>query len=155
MAFKKGKDNIKFKHGKRWTSEYKTWSCLRDRCRNSKARDYKNYGGRGITVCERWDSFENFLNDMGLRPEGMSLDRIDNDKGYSKDNCRWADKTTQNRNQRVRKDNKFGCKGVYYCNTYKRFKAVINVNKKRINLGTFKNKEDAIKARKEAELKYW
>lgn len=78
---------------------YKTWATMKSRCSNEKLSHYKHYGGRGITVCQAWkDSFEAFLADMGERPLGKSLDRIDNDKGYYKDNCRWASKEEQQRN---------------------------------------------------------
>jgi hypothetical protein len=74
---------------------------MRDRCRNPKHRAYKNYGGRGITVCERWNSFENFYADVGDRPSPKhSIDRIDNDLGYEPGNVRWADQKTQSRNSR-------------------------------------------------------
>jgi hypothetical protein len=70
------------------------------RCTNPKRRGWKHYGGRGITVCERWLTFENFLADMGLRLVGTSLERIDNDKGYEPSNCIWADRRTQARNSK-------------------------------------------------------
>ena len=72
-----------------------------ERCINPNNGSFKNYGGRGITVCERWRSgFANFLADMGEKPPGLSIDRIDNDKGYCKENCRWATLIEQNNNQR-------------------------------------------------------
>jgi hypothetical protein len=79
---------------------YWIWSAMLDRCRNSKNTAYANYGGRGIAVCERWVRFENFKSDMGDRPEGKSLDRINNDLGYSPENCRWVSRQEQNSNRR-------------------------------------------------------
>ncbi len=87
------------KHGGYYTPEYRIWAEMLQRCSNQKNPQYHNYGGRGITVCERWLKFENFFEDMGPRPEGLSLDRKDNDQGYSKDNCRWATRKEQNRNK--------------------------------------------------------
>jgi hypothetical protein len=74
------------------------------RCHNSTHAAFKNYGARGIAVCERWrNSFENFFADMGPRPTGLSIDRIDNDRGYEPDNCRWATSEEQNGNQQRQK----------------------------------------------------
>ena len=80
------------------TTEYNTWIKIRDRCKNPRNVKFSDYGGRGISVCERWSSFENFLSDMGERPAGMSLDRIDMELGYSPENCKWSTTKEQARN---------------------------------------------------------
>lgn len=86
------------------TPTYRSWVKLRERCNNPNHKDYPHYGGRGISVCARWDSFAAFLADMGERPRGMTIDRIDNSKGYEPANCRWATQVQQMANTRQRKN---------------------------------------------------
>lgn len=96
-----GVNNLK--HGMWGTRIHRIWGQMVARCRNPKHADYQNYGGRGIAVCERWLTFANFYADMGEKPEGLSLDRTDNDGNYEPGNCRWATSKEQHANMRPRK----------------------------------------------------
>lgn len=103
-SLKGNKNN--FVHGMSAHILYITWSQMKQRCNNPKRPKYPLYGGRGIKVCPEWEcSFVQFLHDMGERPAGYTLGRIDNDKDYSKDNCEWQSYSDQNRNHRPYKRN--------------------------------------------------
>lgn len=89
-------------HGKTGTGAYESWAAMKYRCSNSNHMHFDNYGGRGIKVCERWQAFENFYEDMGDRPAGMTLDRYpDVDGNYEPGNCRWATDVEQGNNKRT------------------------------------------------------
>lgn len=87
-------------HGLSHSKEYRCWRAFKNRCTNIKNVQYSDYGGRGIDICERWLTFENFYEDMGACPDGYQIDRIDNNKGYSKENCRWTTGKINSRNRR-------------------------------------------------------
>ena len=90
-------------HGMKNSREYHSWQSMKQRCLNTSVRSYADYGGRGIIICDRWlNSFENFYADMGKRPEGHTLDRINNEGNYEPSNCRWATPSEQSLNQRKR-----------------------------------------------------
>lgn len=98
-------------HGYTGTRTHAIWCGMKARCKNPNVKCFKNYGGRGISYCPEWENFEVFLKDMGEAPAGLSLDRIDVNKGYSPDNCKWSTNSEQARNRRV--SNNTGEKHIY------------------------------------------
>ena len=115
---------------------YKSWAAMRDRCSNSKNEFWEAYGGRGIKFCSEWEKFEKFFIDLGPRPAGKSLDRIDVNGNYEKANCQWATARQQANNKRIRKNNKTGVEGVCVVGeSYYRARATIDG--KRVALGCY------------------
>jgi hypothetical protein len=132
---------------------YRVWKGMKTRCYNPNATSYKYYGGRGITIT--WPNFEAFFTDMGVRPDGLTIDRIDSAGNYSKENCRWATWTQQNRSKGLSIVNKSGVKGVYWNKQKNKWRTFITVRGKTISLGYHKTLEAAAAARKEGEFAHW
>lgn len=134
------------KHGMSGTPEYRSWQSMKERCRNPNAPGYENYGGRGITYDPSWEEFENFYKDMGKRPEGMEIDRIDVNKNYNKDNCRWSDGTIQTFNKRKRKGLTSKYHGVYFNKEKEKWHTRLYYYSEIVFDKYFMNEEDAARA---------
>lgn len=137
------------------TKVYKVWVDMISRCSNPNDTGYKNWGGRGISVCEEWKKSEKFLEwAKGKWKEGLEIDRIDNNKGYSPENCWFVPKSFQTINQRNRKDSTSGYKGVNWDKQKNKWRSRIHINGKDRNLGFFSDIKDAVNARSKAVEAY-
>lgn len=146
---------IKTNHGLSDTRTYRSWRSMVSRCISPTERELEFY--KGTKVCDRWlepdgQGFLNFLMDMGERPEGTSIDRIDTNGNYDPENCRWADRSTQSYNQKIQRNNTSGCAGVYWSKVANKWAAYINKDGKRLHIGLFDVFEEAVQARKDKEL---
>ena len=125
------------------TPEYRCWSAMKERCFNKNSKAYKSYGGRGITVCDRWrNSYKNFIEDVGLRPSNNhSIDRVDNDKNYEPGNCRWATRSEQQKNKRPSGTSKH--KYVHFYKARNNWRATMRADGKKIHIGYYDTEDEA------------
>lgn len=147
-------------HGMSHTRTYNIHEGMLRRCKPALAVDFPYHAGKGISVCARWapelgGSFENFLQDMGECPDGLSLDRIDVNGDYTPENCRWATLSFQGYNKGMDPNNTSGKTGVSFYNRIQKWSAEIHVDGNHIRLGLFEKFEDAVKAREKAEIDYY
>jgi hypothetical protein len=143
-------------HGLSDTRIYNIWTDVKKRCYNKRNKEFHNYGGRGISVCEAWKhnfiDFYNWAMDNGYSDD-LTIDRMDVNGNYEPSNCRWATWSEQGRNKRISNRNKTGISGIMLKRG--KYNVRIGVNGKRFYIGDFVSFDDAVKARKEAEKKYW
>lgn len=147
--YRHGDPSINLRHGVKKHPLYQTWLNMKNRCSNPKSQDWSRYGGRGIKVCAEWaNDFECFVNDMGDRPKGYTLDRVDTNGDYCKDNCRWANKYEQAWNKA---NSRVKLRGIK--KNGRSYVARITADRKEISK-SFSDIEEAIAFRKELEKRY-
>lgn len=140
-------DNVRVSHNCTHHVLFNIWTGMIQRCNNKNNTRYKDYGERGIKVCERWLDIRNFIEDMyPTYKEGLTIDRIDNDGNYEPNNCRWATSEEQSINKRLYKNNTTGFRGVRFNAPNKKYRAYITINNKTIHLGYFNTDIEAAKA---------
>lgn len=143
-------------HGMHGSPEYISWANMIQRCTNKNNPKFPYYGGRGISVCKEWrNSFATFYQDMGPKPKGLTIERKNNELGYFKKNCIWANRTIQARNRQLFKNNKVKLKGIHWDKRDKKYIVQIGANGKQYNLGYFNTIQQAVIARRQAEQDYW
>ena len=121
---------------------YSAWAAMKGRCNNKNLPQYEDWGGRGISYCDRWKDFANFCEDMGIKPKGLSLERSNNDGNYEPDNCKWASRHEQGQNKRVYKTNALGQNGTF--KKRDRFIVAKNWNNRKYKIaGSFATMEEA------------
>lgn len=146
----------KLKHGMRNTRQYSIWNQMVQRCKTITNKQYPEYGGRGITVCEKWLTFSGFWEDMREGyADDLEIDRISVNLGYYKENCRWTTEKENAYNQRKRKNNTSGRTGVSFDREKNKWKVFIQKNGKLVSLGYFLSFEEAVRVREEAELEVY
>ena len=133
-------------HGYSRTPTYRCHTAMLQRCYNRNHPHYSHYGARGIKVCQPWHNFQAFLNDMGVRPAGLTLDRINNNKGYSKANCRWTSRSFQDQNRRKAINCSSRYRGVSWDRASQNWRAQIMKDYERTCLGRYDDEKEAAHA---------
>ena len=143
------------KHGKCGTSEYVSWGGMINRSAHPSQKGFESLQDKGVIVCDAWLTFDGFYADMGEKPEAaMVLTRLDPDGDFCPSNCLWAENGVNQHNDKLRRNNTTGVKGVYLTARGK-FQAAITIEAQRKHLGTYDTIGEAAGARKDAEVKYW
>jgi len=144
-----------YKHGMYGTPTYKSWNMMKQRCLNPKNDNYKQYGGSGVVICQEWYDFKAFFADMGVRPEGSTLNRVGSSKVYSKETCEWASLGVQSFDQPLDKRNKLGIKEVRFRKDRFKWEARITVDRVKHLLYYGNDFFEAACRRKSAEIKFY